>query len=52
MDIVRRLRPREIMVYTIARPTPEEGLQKFTPEQMEELVKPLLEEGFQISIRG
>lgn len=52
MDIVRKLRPREIMVYTIARPTPEEGLQKFTPEQMEELVKPLLEEGFQISIRG
>lgn len=52
MDIVRRLRPREIMVYTIARPTPEEGLQKFTPEQMESLVKPLLEEGFQISIRG
>lgn len=52
MEIVRKLKPREIMVYTIARPTPEEGLQKFTAEQMEELVKPLREEGFNISVRG
>ncbi len=52
MKIVRELRPREIMVYTIARPTPEQGLQKFTPEQMRSLVSPLLDEGFNISIRG
>ena len=52
MDIVRELRPREIMVYTIARPTPEQNLQKFTPEQMRSLVSPLLDEGFNISIRG
>ncbi len=52
MDIVRELRPREIMVYTIARPTPKQNLQKFTPEQMRSLVSPLLDEGFNISIRG
>ena len=52
MDIVRELRPREIMVYTIARPTPEQNLQKFTPGQMRSLVSPLLDEGFNISIRG
>ena len=52
MEIVRELRPREIMVYTIARPTPEQNLQKFTPEQMRSLVSPLLDEGFNISIRG
>ncbi len=52
MKIVRELRPRELMVYTIARPTPEQGLEKFTPEQMRSLVAPLLEEGFNISIRG
>lgn len=52
MKIVRELRPREIMVYTIARPTPEQGLQKFTPEQMRSLVSPLIDEGFNISIRG
>jgi len=52
MDIVRILRPREIMVYTIDRPTPEQGLEKFTSDQMRELVKPLVEEGFNIQIRG
>lgn len=52
MDIVRRLRPREIMVYTIDRETPMKGLQKFTAGQMEEMVKPLADEGFMIQIRG
>ncbi len=52
MDIVRELQPREIMVYTIARPTPEQGLEKFSEARMRELVAPLLAEGFNISIRG
>lgn len=52
MNIVREIRPREIMVYTIDRPTPEEGLEKFSVEEMRQLVKPLLDEGFNIQIRG
>ena len=52
MDIVRLLKPREIMVYTIARPTPEEGLQKFSVEEMHALVKPLIDEGFAVQIKG
>ncbi|MBQ8957796.1 MAG: radical SAM protein [Bacteroidales bacterium] len=52
MDIVRLLHPREIMVYTIDRPTPEEGLQKFTVEEMRRLVQPLADEGFVIQIKG
>lgn len=52
MQIVRELRPREIMVYTIDRPTPATGLEKFTVEEMERLVKPLLDEGFKIQIKG
>ena len=52
MDIVRELRPRQVMVYTIDRPTPAEGLQKFSSERMRTLVAPLLEEGFDIQIRG
>ena len=52
MNIVRELRPREIMVYTIDRPTPEEGLQKFNEDEMRHLVQPLIEEGFKIQIRG
>lgn len=52
MDIVRELRPREVMVYTLDRETPMQGLEKFTVEEMEKLVKPLADEGFNIQIRG
>ena len=52
MDIVRSLRPRKVMVYTVDRPAPMQGLQKFTPEQMRILVQPLLGEGFDIQING
>ena len=52
MDIVRELKPREVMVYTIARPTPEVGLQKFTVDEMRALVQPLIDEGFVIQIKG
>ena len=52
MDIVRQLKPREVMVYTIDRPTPEQGLEAFTVEQMRTLVKPLIDEGFKIDIKG
>ena len=52
MAIVRDLRPREIMVYTLDREAPAAGLEKFTVSQMEALVRPLLEEGFNIQIRG
>ena len=52
MDIVRRLGPREIMAYTIDRPTPQEGLVKFTEEEMRSLLRPLLDEGFNIQIKA
>ena len=52
MDIVRYLSPREVMVYTIDRETPEKDLVKFTAGQMTEMVRPLVEEGFHIQVRG
>ena len=52
MDLVRCLRPREVMVYTLDRPAPLEGIQKFTVEQMRSLVQPLVDEGFKIQIKG
>jgi wyosine [tRNA(Phe)-imidazoG37] synthetase (radical SAM superfamily) len=52
MDIVRRLRPREVMVYTIDRETPRKGLRKYTAEEMRTLVQPLIDEGFTIQIKG
>ena len=52
MDIVRLLKPREVMAYTIDRPTPEEGLQKFTVEEMRAFLEPLIKEGVNIQIKG
>jgi len=52
MDIVRMLRPREIMIYTLDREAPMDGLRKYTPEQMKTMVQPLIDEGYDIMIRG
>lgn len=52
MNIVRELHPREIMVYTIDRETPEAGLGKFTEQEMREAVLPLINEGFNVQIKG
>ena len=52
IDIVRFLKPREVMVYTIDRPTPEQGLQPFTQAELQALVQPLIDEGFRIQVRG
>lgn len=52
MDIVRKVRPREVMIYTLDREAPAAGLVKFSVDEMKELVKPLIEEGFRIQIRG
>ena len=52
MDIVRKLGPREVMVYTLDREAPAAGLEKFSVEEMRRLVKPLIDEGFVIQIRG
>lgn len=52
MDIVRFLKPRQIMAYSIDRPTPQEGLVKFTETQIRSLVQPLLDEGFNIQIKA
>lgn len=52
MNIVRKVKPREIMVYTIDRETPLSGLRKYTVEEMRSMVQPLLNEGFKIQIKG
>lgn len=51
-NIVRKVMPREIMVYTIDRDTPDKSLGKYGVEEMTAFVRPLLEEGFNIQIRG
>ncbi len=50
--IALELRPREIMVYTIDRQAPAEGLRKCTVEEMEAVTRPLAEAGIKIQIKG
>lgn len=52
IEIVRELHPREIMVYTIDRETPDKRLGKYSVEEMTAFVQPLLDEGFKIQVRG
>ncbi len=52
IDIVRMLKPRQVMVYTIDRETPDKSLQKYTVDEMTAMVQPLIEEGFDIQVRG
>ena len=52
IEIVRMLKPRQVMVYTIDRETPDKSLEKYTVEEMTAMVQPLLDEGFDIQVRG
>lgn len=52
MNIVREIRPRLIMAYTIARPTPQSGLSAYSAAQIREALKPLEDEGFKIQINA
>lgn len=52
MDIVRELKPRKVMVYSLDRETPMKGLRKYNAEQMAKMVEPLVNEGFNIQINA
>lgn len=52
MELVRETSPREIMVYTLDRETPRKDLIAYSCEEMRELVRPLMDEGYNIQIRG
>ena len=46
---VKEISPREVMIYTIARETPQEGLQKATKEELDHIVDLLQAEGINAS---
>lgn len=49
-DIVRELGPRQVMIYSLDRPSPQEGLEKLDPDTMKGLVKDLITEGYNVKI--
>ncbi len=51
-QLMREIHPHQIMVYSLDRPTPEKSLTAVSKAEMEAIVKPLVDEGFEISISG
>lgn len=49
-DLIREIRPKQVMAYSLDRPTPEPNLRKVSREEMARLVQPLVDEGVNISI--
>ena len=49
LDAVERIAPREVMIYTIDRETPMQGLLKATPEELDNIVDQLQARGIKAS---
>jgi wyosine [tRNA(Phe)-imidazoG37] synthetase (radical SAM superfamily) len=52
IDMVLKMRPKEVMVYTIDRETPTNSLEKVSVEEMEQIVKPLVASKIEVQIKG
>ncbi len=49
-DAVHILHPKQIMMYVIDRQTPEEHLEKISPDEMERIAAPLIQKGYDVII--
>ena len=47
---LQRIQPRQVMIYTIDRETPVQGLQKATPEQLDGIAAQVRAMGFDVSV--
>ena len=50
--VVRRLHPREIMLYSVSRDTPVAGIEKLSAEDLRLAAAPLIAEGFNVKINA
>lgn len=49
IEAVKEIAPREVMIYTIDRETPQKGLLKATPDELDRIVKRLADAGIKAS---
>ena len=52
LDIIRKTHPKEVMIYTIDRETPEKNLEKISVEKLQEIGIKVQELGIKINIAG
>ena len=50
IDAYRRIRPRQVMLYSIDRRTPEQALQKVGREELEQIAERIRREGLDVSV--
>ena len=50
LDAVRDIVPRQVMIYTIDRETPDQNLQKATPEELDRIAALVREAGMEVSV--
>lgn len=49
IEVVKEIAPRQVMIYTIDRETPDQSLQKATPAELDRIVALLVDAGLQAS---
>lgn len=49
LEALKRIRPQQVMIYTLDRDTPAQGLLKATPQELDRIVALLEQEGFKAS---
>lgn len=49
-ELMREIKPHQIMAYSLDRPTPEPELSKVSREEMLSFVQPLIDEGFDVMV--
>lgn len=50
IQALKEIKPKEVMIYTLARETPAPDLEKITKEKMDEIGERLRNEGFRVSV--
>lgn len=50
IDALKRIGPRQVMIYTIERETPVSGLKKVTPQKLDEIAARARQEGFDVTV--
>lgn len=52
VELLKNIRPRYVMLYALDRATPEKGLRKLTPAQMEPYAETVRKEGIEVRVYG
>ena len=52
IEVLKEINPKQVMIYTIDRATPEKNLQKVSLEELNVIAEKLKKEGFKVSVSG